>query len=76
MKAARISSELRADFAGHKLTSETEGRYSNAHMELLREAAETIPKVTEDLEPQAINLLPKRLRQPRKARRSVQTHQD
>lgn len=68
MKAARISSELRADFAGHKLTSETEGRYSNAHMELLREAAETIPKVTEDLEPRAIALLPKRLRQPRKAR--------
>jgi integrase len=68
MKAARISSELRADFAGHKLTSETEGRYSNAHMKLLREAAETIPKVTEDLEPHAITLLPKQLRQPRKAR--------
>ena len=68
MKAAHISSELRADFAGHKLTSETEGRYSNAHMKLLREAGETIPKVTEDLEPRAITLLPKRLRQPRKAR--------
>ena len=68
MKAAGLSSELRADFAGHKLTSETEGRYSNAHMKLLREAAETIPKVTEYLEPRAIALLPKRLRQPRKAR--------
>ena len=68
MKAARISSELRADFAGHKLTSETEGRYSNAHMKRLREAAATIPKITEGLEPHAITLLPKRLRQPRKAR--------
>ena len=68
MKAAGISSEIRADFAGHKLASETEGRYSNAHMELLRKAAETIPKVTEHLEPSPINLLPKRLRQPRKAR--------
>ena len=68
MKAARISSEIRADFAGHKLASETEGRYSNAHMELLREAAETIPKVTENLKSAPINLLPKRLRQPRKAR--------
>ena len=68
MKAAGIPSEIRADFAGHKLLSETEGRYSDAHMNLLREAAETIPKVTEHLEPVPINLLPKRLRQPRKAR--------
>nr|WP_282098267.1 tyrosine-type recombinase/integrase [Qipengyuania aestuarii] len=68
MKAAGISSEIRADFAGHKLASETEGRYSNAHMKLLRNAAETIPQVTKDLDPHPINLLPKRLRQPRKAR--------
>jgi len=69
MKAAGISSEIRADFAGHKLASETEGRYSNAHMKLLRKAAETIPKVTDDLTPHPVNLLPKRLRQPRKARK-------
>ncbi|QWC56477.1 tyrosine-type recombinase/integrase [Erythrobacter sp. 3-20A1M] len=68
MKAAGIPSEIRADFAGHKLTSETEGRYSDAHTKLLREAAETIPKVTDHLVPNPINLLPKRLRQPRKAR--------
>ncbi|KZY56726.1 integrase [Erythrobacter sp. HI0063] len=71
MKAAYIPSEIRADFAGHKLASETEGRYSNAHMELLRKAAETLPKVTEHLEPAPINLLPNRLRQPRKARRKI-----
>ena len=68
MKAAGISSEIRADFAGHRLLSETEGRYSDAHLKLLQKAAETIPKVTDDLEPCPTNLLPKRLRQPRKAR--------
>ena len=68
MKAAGIPSEIRADFAGHKLTSETEGRYSGAHMKLLREAADSITKVTDHLVPNPINLLPKRLRQPRKAR--------
>lgn len=68
MKGAGISGELRADFAGHKLDSETEGRYSNVHMALLRDAAEKIPKVTEHLDPAPINLLPDRLRVPRKAR--------
>lgn len=68
MKAAGIPSEIRADFAGHKLTSETEGRYSDAHMKLLREAADTIPMVTDHLAPYPISLLPQRLRQPRKAR--------
>lgn len=68
MKAAGIPSEIRADFAGHKLLSETEGRYSDAHMTLLREAAETIPKVTDGIAPVPINLLPDRLRVPRKAR--------
>lgn len=69
MKAGRISEELRADYVGHKQISQTAGRYSGVHMNLLREAAETIPKVTEHLEPAPINLLPKRLRQPRKARK-------
>lgn len=68
MKGAGISGELRADFAGHKLDSETEGRYSNVHMALLRDAAEKIPKVTDHLDPAPINLLPDRLRVPRKAR--------
>lgn len=69
MKAGRISEELRADYVGHKQISQTAGRYSGVHMNLLREAAETIPQVTEDLDPHPINLLPKRLRQPRKARK-------
>lgn len=68
MKGAGISGELRAEFAGHKLDSETEGRYSDVHMALLRGAAEEIPKVTESLDPVPINLLPARLRVPRKAR--------
>ena len=68
MKAGRISEELRSDYIGHKQISQTAGRYSGVHMNLLREAAETIPKVTDDLAPHPINLLPKRLRQPRKAR--------
>lgn len=68
MKAGRISEELRSDYVGHKQISQTAGRYSGIHMNLLREAAETIPKVTDDLAPHPINLLPKRLRQPRKAR--------
>lgn len=68
MKAAGISSEIRADFAGHRLLSETEGRYSDAHLKLLQKAAETIPKVTSGLQPCPTNLLPKRLRQRRKAR--------
>ena len=68
MKAARIPSEIRADFAGHKLLSETEGRYSDVHMALLRDAAEKIPKVTDHLNAVQINLLPDRLRVPRKAR--------
>ncbi|PIX66844.1 MAG: integrase, partial [Sphingomonadales bacterium CG_4_10_14_3_um_filter_58_15] len=38
MKGAGIPSEIRADFAGHSLTGETEGRYSKAHMSLLRNA--------------------------------------
>lgn len=68
MKGAGISSEIRADFAGHKLSSETEGRYSKAHMQLLREAAKAIPKVTSHLDPFPVTLLPARLRAPRKAR--------
>ncbi len=69
MKAAGIPPEVRADFGGHVMSSETEGRYSKAHMVLLRKAAEKIPKVTKDLDPFSVKLLPARLRAPRKARR-------
>ncbi|ANK14385.1 site-specific integrase [Erythrobacter neustonensis] len=68
MKGAEVMPELRADFAGHKLSSETEGRYSKAHMELLRKAAAAIPIVTEHLDPFPAALLPARLRAPRRAR--------
>jgi len=70
MKGAEISAEIRADFAGHKLSSETEGRYSDAHMTLLRKAIAAVPNVTKHLDPQPITLLPARLRAPRKARTS------
>lgn len=68
MKGSRISPEIRADFAGHSLKSETEGRYSKAHMVLLRDAVATIPIVTKHLDCTKTNLLPVRLRAPRKAR--------
>lgn len=73
MKGAEVMPELRADFAGHKLSSETEGRYSKAHMALLRKAARAIPNVTDHLEPFPVTLLPARLRAPRKARTSKQS---
>lgn len=73
MKGAEVMPELRADFAGHKLSNETEGRYSKAHMALLRKAATAIPNVTKHLEPFPVTLLPARMRAPRKARRSKQS---
>tara|TARA_R110000851_G_scaffold46552_4_gene113216 strand:- start:3139 stop:4674 length:1536 start_codon:yes stop_codon:yes gene_type:complete len=68
MKGAGIPSEIRADFAGHALKGETEGRYSKAHMALLRNAVATIPEVTKHLAPFPVSLLPAKLREPRKAR--------
>lgn len=68
MKKGGITAEVRADFAGHKLKSETEGRYSDPHIALLREAAKKIPVVTDHIDPWPVTLLPARLRAPRKAR--------
>lgn len=68
MKLAGIDAELRADFAGHHLDSQTEGRYSKAHLVLIKKAIETIPNVTSHLTAAPVNLLPKHLRIPRKAR--------
>ncbi len=68
MKGAGISPEIRADFAGHSLAGETEGRYSKAHLSLLRNAVASIPEVTKHLDPFPISLLPAKLRAPRKAR--------
>ena len=68
MKGAGISLEIRKDFAGHSQAGETEGRYSKAHLNLLREAVATIPEITKQMHPAPINLLPGRLRAPRKAK--------
>lgn len=69
MKAAEISLEVRADFGGHAIASETGGRYSKASRpDILRRAIDTITEVTKHLDPAPINLLPDRLRGPRKAR--------
>lgn len=68
LKGSVIAPELRADLAGHKMDSQTEDRYSKAHLDLIKEAIGTIPKVTQHLHPRPTNLLPARLRAPRKAR--------
>lgn len=68
MKGAGISAETRADFAGHRLTNETEGRYSKAHLALLKIAVDVIPEVTEHLAPAPVTILPARLRGPRRSR--------
>ena len=68
MKGAGITPEIRADFAGHAMKGETEGRYSKAHMSLLRRAVIKIPKVTGHIIPEPIALLPTRQRAPRSAR--------
>lgn len=71
MKAAKISPEVRADFAGHSLSSETEGRYSKTNHNLLKEAVDAIQNVTADLVKTPLNILPARLRAPRRARISA-----
>lgn len=69
MKEAGIPEEVRADFAGHSLVGETAGRYSKrTRLPTLLNAIETIPKVTADIEAIPLNLLPRALRRPRKAR--------
>jgi hypothetical protein len=68
MKGAEISVEIRADFAGHRLANETEGRYSKAHLALLKIAVDVIPEVTEHLAPAPVTILPARLRGPRRSR--------
>ncbi len=68
LKGAKISEAVAADFAGHALNGETAGRYSKAHIALLKEAADAIPKVTKFLDPFPTTLLPARLRAPRAAR--------
>lgn len=68
LKGSEIVPELRADLAGQKMHSQTEDRYSKAHLDLIKGAIETIPKVTDQLQPRSITLLPNRLRAPRPRR--------
>lgn len=70
MKAAKISPEVRADFAGHSLSSETEGRYSKTSFTLLREAVDAIPNVTAHLVKAPVCILPPGLLKSRKARKA------
>jgi len=71
LKAAKISEAVAADFAGHALGGETQGRYSKDHIPLLKEAVDAIPAVTKHLKPFDTTLLPDRLRRPRAARKAV-----
>ena len=71
LKGAKISEAVAADFAGHALEGETQGRYSKDHIPLLKEAVDAIPVVTKHLTPFDTTLLPDRLRKPRAARKAV-----
>lgn len=71
LKGAKISEAVAADFAGHALEGETQGRYSKDHIPLLKEAVDAIPVVTMHLKPFDTTLLPDRLRKPRAARKAA-----
>ena len=71
LKGAKISEAVAADFAGHALEGETQGRYSKDHIPLLKEAVDAIPVVTKHLKPFDTTLLPDRLRKPRAARKAA-----
>lgn len=69
LKANRVDQEVRADLVGHKISSETGGRYSKAtRLAHLRDAVAKVPVVTDHLKPQPISLLPPVKRRPRRAR--------
>lgn len=69
LKANKVDQEVRADLVGHKISSETGGRYSKAtRLAHLRDAVAKVPVVTEHLKPQTISLLPPAKRRPRRAR--------
>ncbi|AMU93878.1 integrase [Sphingopyxis terrae subsp. terrae NBRC 15098] len=69
LKANMVDQEVRADLVGHKISSETGGRYSKAtRLAHLRDAVAKVPVVTEHLEAAPISLLPPAKRRPRRAR--------
>ena len=70
LKAQFVFEEVRADLVGHRIHSETGGRYSKrARLEPLQTAVNSIPNVTSTLPPPPIALLPAARRKPRPARR-------
>ena len=69
LKANKVDQEVRADLVGHKISSETGGRYSKAtRLAHLRDAVAKVPVVTDHLEPAQISLRPPAKRRPRGAR--------
>lgn len=69
LKANMVDQEVRADLVGHKISSETGGRYSKAtRLAHLRDAVAKVPVVTEHLEAAPISLLPPAKRRPRRSR--------
>lgn len=69
LKDQSVFEEVRADLVGHRIQSETGGRYSKAaRLEPLRAAVEKIPKVTSTLPVPPLTLLPASMRKPRPAR--------
>ena len=69
LKAQSVSVEERADLVGHRLQSETSGRYSKAaRLDVMRAVVAKIPVVTDHLAPTPLNLRPAKDRQPRTAR--------
>lgn len=69
LKANMVDQEVRADLVGHRISSETGGRYSKAtRLAHLRDAVAKVPVVTEHLEAAPISLLPLAKRRPRRAR--------
>ena len=66
LKAQFVFEEVRADLVGHRIQSETGGRYSKAaRLAPLRDAVNHIPDVTSTLPPPPLALLPPGKRKPR-----------
>lgn len=69
LKNLSVFEEVRADLVGHKIQSETGGRYSKAaRLAPLRAAVDKIPEVTSALPVPPLTLLPAHMRKPRRAR--------
>lgn len=69
LKARFVFEEVRADLVGHRIQSETGGRYSKrVRLEPLQKAVNSIPNVTSTLTPPPVVLLPAARRKPRPAR--------